>query len=165
MPITAAPLLSLAIWVPILFGLGVLLTGGDKDAPAQRWLALVGAITGFLVTIPLWTGFDMRTSAMQFEELAPWIQHFNVNYHLGVDGISMLFVLLNSFITITIVIAGWTVIESRVGQYMGAFLILSGLLNGVFSSLDAMLFYVFVGATLIPMFIIIGIWGGPNRVY
>src|SRR5687767_14388035 len=165
MPITAAPLLSLAIWVPILFGLGVLLTGGDKDAPAQRWLALTGAVTGFLITIPLWTGFDTRTAAMQFEEFAPWIEQFNINYHLGVDGISMLFVLLNSFVTITVVIAGWTVIESRVAQYMGAFLIMSGLLNGVFCALDGVLFYVFFEGTLIPMFIIIGVWGGPNRVY
>src|SRR5688572_18469014 len=162
---TTVPLLSLAIWVPIAFGLGVLMTGGDRDAPAQRWLALTGAITGFLVTVPLWTGFDMRTAAMQFVELKPWIEFFNIHYHVGVDGISMLFLLLNSFITITIVIAGWTVIESRVGQYMGSFLILSGLLNGVFSALDAVLFYVFFEATLIPMFIIIGIWGGPNRVY
>jgi len=162
---TTVPLLSLAIWVPIAFGLGVLAAGGDKEAPAQRWLALVGAITGFLVTIPLWTGFDARSPAMQFVELAPWIELFNIHYHLGVDGISMLFLLLNSFITITIVIAGWTVIESRVGQYMGAFLILSGLLNGVFAALDAVLFYVFFEATLVPMFIIIGVWGGPNRVY
>jgi NADH-quinone oxidoreductase subunit M len=162
---TTVPLLSLAIWVPIAFGLGVLAAGGDKEAHAQRWLALVGAITGFLVTIPLWTGFDARSASMQFEEFVPWIELFNVNYHLGVDGISVLFVLLNSFITITIVIAGWTVIESRVGQYMGAFLILSGLLNGVFASLDAVLFYVFFEGTLIPMFVIIGIWGGPNRVY
>jgi NADH-quinone oxidoreductase subunit M len=165
MPITAAPLLSLAIWIPILFGLGVLLTGGDRDAPAQRWLALTGAITGFLVTIPLWTGFDTRTAAMQFEEFVPWIEQFNINYHLGVDGISMLFVLLNSFVTITVVIAGWTVIESRVAQYMGAFLIMSGLLNGVFAALDGVLFYVFFEGTLIPMFLIIGVWGGPNRVY
>jgi len=162
---TAAPLLSLAIWVPIVFGLGVLAAGGDREAPAQRWLALAGAITGFLVTIPLWTGFDARTSEMQFVELVSWIPQFNVNYHLGVDGISMLFILLNSFITILIVIAGWTVIESRVGQYLGAFLIMSGLLNGVFGALDAVLFYVFFEGTLIPMFLIIGIWGGPNRVY
>ena len=165
MPITAAPLLSLAIWVPVLFGLGVLLTGDDRDAPAQRWLALTGAITGFLVTIPLWTGFDTHTAAMQFEEFVPWIEQFNINYHLGIDGISMLFVLLNSFVTITVVIAGWTVIESRVAQYMGAFLIMSGLLNGVFAALDGVLFYVFFEGTLIPMFLIIGVWGGPNRVY
>ena len=158
-------LLSLAIWVPILFGLAVLATGGDRNAPAQRWLALAGAVTGLLVTIPLWTNFDLRTADMQFVELAPWIPQFNVNYHLGVDGISMLFVLLNSFVTVLVVIAGWSVIEARVAQYLASFLVLSGLLNGVFSALDAVLFYVFFEATLIPMFIIIGVWGGPNRVY
>src|SRR5436190_18802024 len=122
-------------------------------------------MTQFLVRIPLWTGFDTRSAAMQFGELARWIELFNIHYRRSVDGISMLFLLLNSFITITVVIAGWTVIESRVGQYLAAFLILSGLLNGVFAALDAVLFYVFFEATLIPMFIIIGIWGGPNRVY
>ena len=120
---------------------------------------------GFLVTLPLYARFDAGSAAMQFVELAPWIETFRINYHLGVDGISMLFILLNSFITITVVIAGWTVIENRVGQYYASFLILSGLLNGVFAALDGVLFYVFFEATLIPMFIIIGIWGGPNRVY
>jgi NADH-quinone oxidoreductase subunit M len=158
-------LLSLAIWVPILAGVLVLALGGDQRAPLQRQIALAGSILGFLVTIPLYTHFDARSAAMQFVELAPWIETFNVNYHLGVDGISVLFILLNSFITITVVVAGWTVIESRVGQYLAAFLILSGLLNGVFAALDAVLFYVFFEATLIPMFIIIGVWGGPNRVY
>ena len=158
-------LLSLAIWVPILAGLVVLATGGDGRAPLQRQISLVGAILGFLVTIPLYTGFDVRSSGMQFVELVSWIPNFNVFYHLGVDGISVLFLLLNSFITILVVIAGWTVITSRVAQYMASFLILSGLMNGVFSALDAVLFYVFFEATLIPMFIIIGVWGGPNRVY
>jgi NADH-quinone oxidoreductase subunit M len=161
----STPYLSLAIWVPILFGLAVLGTGGDRNAPVQRWLALAGALTGFLVTIPLYTGFDLQNPGFQFEQNVPWIERFNVNYHLGVDGISMLFVLLNSFITVLVVIAGWTVIETRVAQYMGAFLVMSGLLNGVFSALDAVLFYVFFEGTLIPMFIIIGVWGGPNRVY
>jgi NADH-quinone oxidoreductase subunit M len=158
-------LLSFAIWIPILAGLLVLAVGGDQRAPLQRWIALAGAILGFLVTIPLYTSFDASTSSMQFVELAPWIETFNVNYHLGVDGISVLFILLNSFITITVVIAAWTMVESRVGQYYAAFLILSGFLNGVFAALDGVLFYVFFEATLIPMFIIIGIWGGPNRVY
>jgi NADH-quinone oxidoreductase subunit M len=158
-------LLTLAIWVPIVAGLLVLATGGDGRASLQRPIALVGAILGFLVTIPLYTGFDVRSGKMQFVELASWIPNFNVYYHLGVDGISVLFVLLNSFITILVVIAGWTVITSRVAQYMASFLILSGLMNGVFSALDAVLFYVFFEATLIPMFIIIGVWGGPNRVY
>ncbi len=158
-------LLSLAIWIPIAAGVLVLALGGDARAPVQRWVALAGSIVGFLVTLPLYAGFDASSAAMQFEELAPWIETFNINYHLGVDGISVLFILLNSFITITVVVAGWSVIESRVGQYLASFLILSGLLNGVFSALDAVLFYVFFEATLIPMFIIIGIWGGPNRVY
>jgi len=158
-------LLSLAIWVPIFAGVLVLALGGDRRAPLQRRVALAGAILGFLVTLPLYSAFETGTHEMQFVELAPWIESFNINYHLGVDGISVLFILLNSFITITVVIAGWTVIESRVGQYLAAFLMLSGLLNGVFAALDALLFYVFFEATLIPMFIIIGIWGGPNRVY
>ncbi len=158
-------LLSLAIWVPIVAGLAVLATGGDANATLQRRIALAGAILGFLVTIPLYTGFNLNTSAMQFEELVAWIPRFNIRYHLGVDGISVLFVLLNSFITVLVVIAGWTVIENRVAQYYASFLVLSGLMNGVFSALDAVLFYVFFEGTLIPMFIIIGVWGGPNRVY
>jgi NADH-quinone oxidoreductase subunit M len=158
-------LLSLAIWIPIAAGLLVLALGGDRRAALQRQVALAGAVLGFLVTLPLYTGFDASTAEMQFVELVSWIETFNIHYHLGVDGISVLFILLNSFITITVVIAGWTVVESRIGQYNAAFLILSGLLNGVFAALDAVLFYVFFEATLIPMFIIIGVWGGPNRVY
>jgi len=159
------PLLSLAIWLPIVGGLLVLATGSDRNAGLARPLALVVAVAGFLVTIPLYTGFDNGTSAMQFEELRPWIQRFNINYQLGVDGISVLFILLNSFITPLVVLAGWKVIEEKVAQYMAAFLIMSGLMNGIFSSLDAVLFYVFFEASLIPMYIIIGAWGGPNRVY
>jgi NADH-quinone oxidoreductase subunit M len=162
-------LLSLAIWVPIAAGLLVLAagtnSGGDERAPLQRALALAGSLLGFLVTIPLWAGFQLKNPGMQFVELHEWIPRFNIHYHLGVDGISMPFVLLNSFITPLVVIAGWTVIEKRVGQYLGAFLFMSGLLNGVFAALDGMLFYVFFEATLIPMFIIIGVWGGANRVY
>jgi NADH-quinone oxidoreductase subunit M len=159
------PFLSLAIWVPIIAGLLVLAAGGDRNAPMQRGLAMLGTLAGFAVTIPLYTGFDTASAGMQFVELHPWIERFNVNYHLGVDGISVLFVLLNSFITILVVIAGWSVIENRVGQYYASFLVLSGLMNGVFCALDGVLFYVFFEATLIPMFIIIGVWGGPNRVY
>ncbi|HXZ93418.1 MAG TPA: NADH-quinone oxidoreductase subunit M [Burkholderiales bacterium] len=159
------PFLSFAIWVPIIAGLLVLATGGDRNAPMQRGLAMLGALAGFAVTIPLYTGFDAASAGMQFVELHPWIERFNVNYHLGVDGISVLFVLLNSFVTILVVIAGWSVIENRVAQYYASFLVLSGLMNGVFSALDGVLFYVFFEATLIPMFIIIGVWGGPNRVY
>jgi NADH-quinone oxidoreductase subunit M len=160
-----ANLLSLAIWIPIGAGLLVLAAGGERNAPMQRWLALIGALIGFAVTIPLYTGFDLHNPGMQFVQNIPWIARFNINYHLGVDGISVLFVLLNSFITILVVIAGWTVVQSRVAQYYASFLILSGLMNGVFAALDGVLFYVFFEATLIPMFIIIGVWGGPNRVY
>jgi NADH-quinone oxidoreductase subunit M len=158
-------LLTFVIWVPILAGVLVLALGGDQRAPLQRSVALVGAVAGFLVTIPLYTGFDVQDPGFQFVEQRAWIERFSIYYHLGVDGISVLFVLLNSFITVLVVIAGWTVIESRIGQYYGAFLIMSGLLNGVFSALDAVLFYVFFEGTLIPMFLIIGVWGGPNRVY
>jgi len=156
-------LLSLAIWIPIAAGLLVLASGDARKA--TRWIALAGAIAGFLVTLPLYTQFQGANPGFQFVQFVPWIERFHINYHLGVDGISVLFVLLNSFITILIVVAGWTVIETRVAQYYAAFLVMSGLLNGVFAALDAMLFYVFFEATLIPMFIIIGIWGGPNRVY
>ncbi|CAB3690472.1 MULTISPECIES: NADH-quinone oxidoreductase subunit M [Achromobacter] len=159
------PWLTLAIFVPIVFGLLVLAVGRDDRPGLTRGLSLVGSIAGFLVTIPLYTGFDSSTAAMQFVEKASWIEAFNVNYHLGIDGISMWFVLLTAFITIIVVLAGWEVITSRVAQYMAAFLILSGLMVGVFCALDGMLFYVFFEATLIPMYIIIGVWGGGNRVY
>ena len=162
---SGTPLLSYAIWVPILAGLIVLATGSDRNAPLARMLALLGSLAGLLVTIPLYTGFDMTTPEMQFVELLPWIPRFNINYNLGVDGISMLFLMLNSFITVIVVLAGWKVIGSKVAQYNAAFLIMSGLLNGIFASLDAMLFYVFFEASLIPLYLIIGVWGGPNRVY
>ncbi|MEY4754263.1 MAG: hypothetical protein RJA44_1938 [Pseudomonadota bacterium] len=157
--------LSLSIWLPIVFGGVLLALGRDQFAGMVRWLALIGAIVSFLVTIPLVTGFDISSAALQFQENAPWIERFNVRYHLGVDGISVWFVLLTAFITIIVVIAAWEVITERVNQYMGAFLILSGLMVGVFSAVDGLLFYVFFEATLIPMYIIIGIWGGPRRVY
>jgi len=157
-------ILSLAIWVPIAFGVAVLGIGSDRNPAPARWTALAGSILGFLVCIPLWTGFQ-PTAEMQFVELAPWISRFNVNYHLGVDGISMPLILLNSLMTVLVVIAHWEVVKDKVGQYLAAFLIMSGLINGVFASLDAILFYTFFEAMLIPMFLIIGIWGGPNRVY
>ncbi|MFT3850977.1 MAG: NADH-quinone oxidoreductase subunit M [Propionivibrio sp.] len=159
------PLLSLAIWVPILSGLVVLATGSDRNAPLAKMLALAGSIVGLLVTIPLYTRFNLTTPSMQFVELLAWIPRFNINYHLGVDGISMLFVILNSFITVIVILAGWKVIDSKVAQYNAGFLIMSGLLNGIFSSLDGMLFYIFFEASLIPLYLIIGVWGGPNRVY
>lgn len=162
---TGIPYLSLAIWVPILGGLLTLATGSDRNAPMARFLALVTAIAGLLVTIPLYTNFDASTASMQFVELSTWIPRFNINYYLGVDGISVLFVLLNSFITVIVVVAGWEVIQEKVAQYMAAFLIMSGLMNGIFSALDGILFYVFFEASLIPLYLIIGVWGGPNRMY
>jgi NADH-quinone oxidoreductase subunit M len=158
-------LLSVSIWLPILAGVVLLATGRDENAHAVRWLALAAAVASFLVTLPLVSGFDTASAAMQFQENLPWIERFKVNYHLGVDGISVWFVLLTAFITIIVVISAWEVITERVHQYMGAFLILSGLMVGVFSALDGLLFYVFFEATLIPMYIIIGMWGGPRRVY
>jgi NADH-quinone oxidoreductase subunit M len=159
------PLLSLAVWVPIISGALVLATGSDRNANLARWIALLGAIVSFAVTIPLYTGFDTMTANMQFEELLPWIPTYNINYHLGIDGISMPFVLLTSFTTVLVVIAGWQVIQTKVAQYMAAFLIMSGAIIGVFVALDAILFYVFFEAMLIPLFLVIGIWGGPRRVY
>jgi NADH-quinone oxidoreductase subunit M len=158
-------LLSLAVWTPIAFGLVLLALGRDEHARAVRWLALVGALISFLITLPLYAGFQLETSAMQFVEKAPWIERFNVNYHLGLDGISFWLVLLTAFINVIVVIAGWEVITRKVNQYMASFLILSGLMIGVFCALDGLLFYVFFEATLIPMYLIIGIWGGPNKIY
>jgi NADH-quinone oxidoreductase subunit M len=158
-------LLSLAIWLPVAFGVLLLATGRDQNAGVVRMLALVGALVSFLVTLPVISGFDNSTAAMQFVEKLSWIARFNMNYHLGVDGLSMWFVPLTAFITVIVIIAAWEVITERVAQYLGAFLILSGLMIGVFCALDGLLFYVFFEATLIPMYLIIGIWGGPRRVY
>ena len=158
-------LLSLAIWTPIFFGVVLLALGRDEQARSVRWLALVGSVISFLITLPLYSRFQLGTSAMQFVENQPWIDRFNVNYHLGVDGISLWFVLLTAFINVVVVIASWESITKRVNQYMGAFMILSGLMIGVFAALDGLLFFVFFEATLIPMYLIIGIWGGPNKIY
>jgi len=158
-------MLSLAIWTPIAFGVVLLALGNDEQAKASRWVAFIGALVSFLITLPLYGQFDTTSAAMQFVENAPWIERFHINYHLGLDGISFWFVLLTAFINLVVVIAGWEAITSRVNQYMGAFLILSGLMIGVFCALDGMLFYVFFEATLIPMYLIIGIWGGPNKIY
>ena len=157
--------LSTAIWLPIVAGVAVLFTGSDRNAHVARWLALAGAVADLAVALPLYAGFDPSAAGMQFVELLPWIESYNVNYHLGIDGISLLMILLNCFTTVLVVLAGWQVVGGRVGQYMAAFLILSGIMNGVFCAQDAALFYVFFEATLIPMFIVIGVWGGPNRVY
>jgi len=158
-------LLSLAIWVPILFGAVLLAIGRDQHANIVRWIALVGSIVSFLATVPLYTRFQNGTAAMQFVEKGSWIERFNVSYHVGLDGLSLWLVLLTAFITVIVVISAWEVITERVNQYMGAFLILSGLMIGTFSALDGVLFYVFFEATLIPMYLIIGIWGGPKKIY
>jgi len=159
------PYLSLAVWVPIVAGVAVLFAGRDKDAAAARWVALAGSLAGFVVTLPLFLHFDTTTSAMQFAERREWIPRFDIWYHLGVDGISVLFVVLNAFTTVLVIWSAWEVIQDRVAQYMAAFLVMSGLINGAFAALDAILFYVFFEAMLIPMYLIIGVWGGPNRVY
>jgi NADH-quinone oxidoreductase subunit M len=158
-------LLSVAIWLPILGGIVVLATGDDRRAMLARQFSLLFAVLTFIATIPLYTGFNPHTAEMQFVEPYEWIPSLGISYLLGIDGISLPLVLLTSFTTVLVVIAGWTVIEKRVAQYMAAFLIMEGLMIGVFSSLDAILFYVFWEAMLIPMFIIIGVWGGPNRIY
>jgi len=158
-------LLSIAIWLPIAVGVLLFALGRDDNARAVRWVALIGALASLLVTLPLIAGFDTHTAAMQFVENLPWIERFNVRYHLGIDGISMWFVPLTAFMTVIVVLAGWQVITDRVALYMGAFLVLSGLMVGVFSALDGLLFYTFFEGTLIPMYIIIGVWGGPKRVY
>ncbi len=158
------PLLSLLVWLPILGGAWIL-AAGERNAQGARVIALVVSLATFLLSIPLYTGFDTTTPAMQFVEKMPWIEAFSINYHLGVDGFSMPLILLTTFTTVLVVISAWEVIQYKVGQYMAAFLIMEGLMNGVFAAMDAMLFYVFWEAMLIPMFLIIGIWGGPNRIY
>ncbi len=162
---TSSYILSLAIWVPIVVGVLVLFLHRDEQKPAARWVALIGSLLGLAVTLPLWAGFDNSTAAMQFVERASWISRYNIHYALGVDGISMLFILLNSFTTVLVIISAWQAINEKVSQYLAAFLIMSGLINGVFAATDAILFYLFFEAMLIPMFLIIGVWGGPRRVY
>ncbi|MBR7800207.1 NADH-quinone oxidoreductase subunit M [Undibacterium fentianense] len=165
MMLSNSPILSLSIWLPIAFGVAVLALGRDKNPGLVRLISLVGSLFSFAVTIPLVQGFNNAAHGMQFVERLTWIERFNAFYALGVDGISMWLVPLTAFITVIVVIAAWEVIEKNVAQYMGAFLILSGLMIGVFCATDGLLFYVFFEATLIPMYIIVGIWGGPNRVY
>lgn len=160
----ALPLLTLTIWLPIIGGL-VVLASGDQEKTLSKWTALAFAVLTFMVSLGLWIGFDSTTAEMQFVERAPWIPTFNVEYFLGVDGLSMPLIVLTTFISIFVIIAGWDVIRYKPSQYMAAFLIMEGIMVGVFSALDAVLFYVFWEAMLIPMFIIIGVWGGPNRVY
>jgi NADH-quinone oxidoreductase subunit M len=158
-------ILSLTIWVPILAGVLVLVLGNDNRACLTRWIALLGGVAGFVVTLPLYFQFDVAETAFQFQEGFSWIPAFNINYHLGVDGFSVPLVLLTSFTTVICIVASWEVITKNIAQYMAAFLIMSGLMIGVFTALDSILYYVFWEAMLIPMFLVIGIWGGPNRVY
>ncbi len=157
-------LLSILIWLPILGGVGVMMAGAQRPALAKG-LALLIATATFLVSLPLFFAFDTSTAAMQFVELRPWIETFNIHYYLGVDGFSAPLILLTTFFGVLVVIAGWRSIQQNVNQYMAAFLVMEGLMVGVFSALDALLFYVFFEAMLIPMFLVIGIWGGPRRVY
>ena len=161
---THFPILSVLLWLPIAGGVIVLLAGRVASR-SVRWLALFFSVLVFAVSVPLWTQFNTGTAAMQFVENLPWIRTFHVHYHLGVDGISMPLILLTTFMTVLVVIAGWEVVHYKLAQYMAAFLIMEGLMNGVFSALDGLLFYVLWEAMLIPMFLIIGIWGGPRRVY
>lgn len=161
------PILSLVVWLPVIGGVLVLATGKDENASLARVLALLVSVVTFILSLPLWSEFQTGTAQMQFVEKSaePWIAAFNIYYHLGVDGISMPLILLTSFSTVLVILAGWQVIQKRVAQYMAAFLFMEGLMIGVFAALDAALFYVLWEAMLIPMFIIIGIWGGPRRVY
>lgn len=159
------PYLSLAIWLPIAFGVLIMALGNDKNAGMVRGAALVASLISFVVTLPLYFGFDTSTAQLQFVENLPWIEAFGATYGLGVDGLSVWFVILTALITVFVVVAAWEVITEKVAQYMAAFLILSGLMVGVFSATDGLLFYVFFEATLIPMYIIVGVWGGPNRIY
>ncbi|MHB8534493.1 MAG: NADH-quinone oxidoreductase subunit M [Sulfuricaulis sp.] len=161
----AQHLLSVAIFLPVLGGVAVLATGGDRNAGYARQLSLAIAVLTFLVTLPLYTGFHAGSYAMQFVEDRPWIDAFHIRYHLGIDGISLLLILLTSFSTVLVVISAWRAIDRKVAQYHAAFLVMEGLMIGVFSALDGILFYVFWEAMLVPMFLIIGLWGGPNRVY
>ena len=158
------PILSAIIWLPIIGGTMVL-ASGDKNPNSARWISLAVAVMTFVISLPLYSGFNSGTSEMQFVERMPWIGYFNIEYYLGVDGISMPLIILTTFISIFVIVAGWEVIQYKPSYYMAAFLIMEGVMVGVFSALDAMLFYVFWEAMLIPMFLIIGIWGGPNRVY
>jgi NADH-quinone oxidoreductase subunit M len=158
------PILSVLVWLPIAAGVLLLLVG-DRNAAVGRWIALAATVATFAVSVVLWREFDANSAAMQFMEQQPWIGAFNAWYALGVDGISMPLIVLTAFITPLVVIAGWTVIEKRPTQYLASFLILEGLMIGVFAAMDALLFYVLWEAMLIPMFVIIGVWGGPRRVY
>lgn len=158
-------ILSILIWLPILGGILILSIGGDRNAQLARKIALGFSGGTFLLSLSLYADFDTTTASMQFVERYQWIESLHIQYFLGVDGISMPLIILTTLLTTIVVIAGWEVITKRVAQYMASFLIMEGLMIGVFSSMDAILFYLFWEAMLIPMFLIIGVWGGSNRVY
>ena len=165
MTLLSSYLLSVLIWFPVVGGVLVLAVSADRNADRARWTALGVSVATFLLSIPLWSRFDRTSADMQFVERTPWIERFQIEYFLGVDGISVPLVLLTTLLTMVVVVAGWRVIKDRVAQYFAAFLIMEGLMIGVFCALDGILFYLFWEAMLIPMFLIIGVWGGPNRVY
>lgn len=165
MTLLSSYLLSVLIWFPVVGGVLVLAVPADRNADRARWTALGVSVATFLLSIPLWSRFDRTSADMQFVERTPWIERFQIEYFLGVDGISVPLVLLTTLLTMVVVVAGWRVIKDRVAQYFAAFLIMEGLMIGVFCALDGILFYLFWEAMLIPMFLIIGVWGGPNRVY
>jgi len=158
-------LLSILIWLPILGGILVLATGDDRNAAMARKMGFGFSVATLLLSVLLYRNFDLTTADMQFVEQMPWINIFDIQYFLGVDGISVPLILLTTFLTVIVVIAGWEVIQERTAQYFAAFLLMEGFMVGVFSALDGILFYVFWEAMLIPMFLIIGVWGGQNRVY
>jgi len=157
------PLLSLLIWVPIVGAAAVLALG--ERANTARWLALAVSLVTLVISIPLLTGYDASAGTMQFVESHVWIGAIQANYHLGADGISVALIALTTFVTVLVILGAWDAVHDKVGQYLAAFLVLEGLMIGVFCALDALLFYVFFEGMLIPMFIIIGVWGGPRRVY
>jgi len=159
------PWLSLLIWLPVVGGISVLVLGRQQNAATARWVALVFSSITFVLSIGIYWRFDVTTAAYQFAEFVPWVAAFNINYSIGIDGISLPLILLTTFLTVLVVIAGWKVIQYRVSHYLAAFLVLEGLMIGVFSALDAILFYIFWEGMLIPMFLIIGIWCGEIRLY
>ena len=158
------PILSMLIWLPILGGIWTLIIGDQQERVVKHFSFII-SISTFLLSVLLYYQFDNDFLGMQFVEEFYWIESFSIKYHLGVDGIALPLIILTTFTTILVIVAAWEVIDKNISYYMCSFLVLTGLMNGVFVALDSILFYVFWEAMLIPMFLIIGIWGGPNRVY
>jgi len=159
------PLLSMLIWMPVVGGGLILSTGSDLHMDRTRMVAVGFSLLSLLLCIPLYTHFNFQTSAMQFEEMRPWIDTYNIFYHLGIDGISFPLIVLTNFMTLLVVLASWKSVRKKVPQYLAAFLFMQAAMVGVFCSLDTALFFVFWEATLIPMYLIIGVWGSENRLY